>query len=72
MLQITLEAARVNAGYNLKDVAELTNKAPNTVSNWEKGKTTIPKVWFARLCDLYKIDEDNVIVPNVNDGVYSE
>lgn len=72
MLQITLEAARVNAGYNLKDVAEIINKAANTVSNWEKGKTTIPKVWFTRLCDLYKIDEDHVIVPNVNDGVYSE
>lgn len=71
MLQITLEAARVNAGYKLKDVAEIVGKAPNTISNWEKGKTTIPKVWFTKLCEVYGIDEDHVIVPNVDDGFYS-
>jgi transcriptional regulator with XRE-family HTH domain len=72
MLQITLEAARVNAGYKLKDVGKLVGKAPKTISNWEKGITTIPKVWFTKLCELYGIDEDNVIVPNVKDGIYSE
>lgn len=39
MLQISLAAARVNAGMTQEQVAKQMNVSKNTVVNWEKGKT---------------------------------
>ena len=38
-LQITLTAARVNAGFSLDEVAEKMQKSKSTIINWEKGRT---------------------------------
>ena len=40
-LQITLTAARVNAGYSLDEVAKEMKKTKGTIINWEKGRTSI-------------------------------
>ena len=39
MPKISLEAVRVNAGYNQKEWAEIFGISNATVVNWEKGKT---------------------------------
>ena len=39
MPKISLEAVRVNAGYNQKEWAEIFGVSNVTVVNWEKGKT---------------------------------
>ena len=39
MPKISLEAVRVNAGYNQKEWAEMFGISNSTVVNWEKGKT---------------------------------
>ena len=62
-LQITLTAARVNAGYSLDEVAEKMQKTKGTLINWEKGRTSMKISEFEDLCNLYKISKDNIILP---------
>ena len=63
MLQISLAAARVNAGKTQEDVAKALKVSKNTVVAWEKG-TTEPKTSQAReLSTLYGIPLDNIFLP---------
>lgn len=45
-MAITLKAARINAGYSLKDAASLLGVSEDTLINWEKAKTfpDVPKI----------------------------
>lgn len=55
MDKITLEAARVNAGLRIEDVAAKIGRAPATVSAWENGSE--PKISDAlKLAELYGVD----------------
>lgn len=62
-LQITLTAARVNAGYSLDEVAKEMKETKGTIINWEKGRTSIKIAEFEELCNLYKISKDYIILP---------
>jgi len=63
VLQISLAAARVNAGKTQEDVAKALKVSKNTVVAWEKG-TTEPKTSQAReLSALYGIPLDNIFLP---------
>lgn len=72
MGQITLKAARVNAGFKLDEVGSMIGRDPKTVSNWERGVTAIPTIEFNNLCRLYDMGSDYIKVPIVNDGIFSE
>ena len=60
-IQITLAAARVNAGLTQEDVAKSMNVSKNTVVNWEKGKTDIDYSKAKALSNLYRMPLDNII-----------
>lgn len=62
-LQITLAAARVNAGLTQGDVAEKMHVSRQTIVNWEKGKVVpgIPEMQM--LSRIYKIPQDNIFLP---------
>jgi transcriptional regulator with XRE-family HTH domain len=62
-LQITLTAARVNAGYSLDEVAKEMKKTKGTIINWEKGRTSMKITEFEDLCKLYNIAKDYIILP---------
>lgn len=63
-LQISLAAARVNAGMTQLDVAKALNVGKQTIVSWEKGKSE-PKMSQCRaLSDLYHISLDNIFLPN--------
>lgn len=62
-LQITLTAARVNAGFSLEDVAKKIQKSKSTIINWEKGRTSMKISEFEELCNLYRIAKDYIILP---------
>ena len=62
-MQISLKAARVNANMTQEDVAKELHKGKQTILNWETGKTTIDAAYLMALCRLYKISEDNIILP---------
>ena len=72
-LKITLEAARVNAGYNQKTAARLLHVDPCTLRNWEKGKTSPTWKKLNEIEILYKISKDYIFLPynlanNVKEG----
>lgn len=62
-LQISLAAARVNAGLTQEDVAKKMQKSKQTIVNWEKGKVVpgIPEVEM--LSRIYNIPQDNIFLP---------
>lgn len=62
-LQISLAAARVNAGMTQECVAQKMHVSKQTIVNWEKGKIVpgIPEVEM--LARIYKIPQDNIFLP---------
>lgn len=62
-LQISLAAARVNAGMTQEDVARKMHVSKVTIINWEKGKVVpgIPEIQM--LSRIYKIPQDNIFLP---------
>ncbi|MBF0709761.1 MULTISPECIES: helix-turn-helix domain-containing protein [unclassified Gemella] len=65
MTQITLEAARVNAGYTMREVATITGVHHQTVSKYEKDSSKIPFDLMNSLCELYKISKDEIFFGKV-------
>ncbi len=60
MTQMTLKAARVNAGFSQKKVAEAVGVTPATIYNWEAGKTPITVRMANRLSGLYGVPMDDI------------
>lgn len=63
-VKISLAAARVNAGMTQKEVAKILHKTPQTIVNWENGRSLIDMANFTVLCELYKIPQSFIFVPN--------
>lgn len=62
--QISLAAARVNAGFTQEDVARALNVGKQTVVSWEKGNSE-PKISQAKqLSELYSMPLDYIFLPN--------
>lgn len=62
-LQISLAAARVNAGMTQEDVAREMHVSKNTVLNWEKGKVIPNFATLSALSSLYNIPTNNIFLP---------
>lgn len=63
-IQISLAAARVNAGLTQAEVAKALKVGKQTILSWEKGKSE-PKMSQSReLSDLYKIPLDFIFLPH--------
>lgn len=63
--QITLAAARVNAGMTQEDVAREMKVSKRTVGNWENGKIIPKPAQFGMMCSLYDIDPDYIFLPSL-------
>lgn len=61
MLKITLAAARVNAGFTQKEVADMLDVSNKTICSWENGKSYPSPKQIDMLCELYGISYDNII-----------
>lgn len=62
MLQISLKAARVNAGLTQKDVAKAVDVDVSTIMNWENGKSSPRAPQIVALSELYGIPIDNIFL----------
>lgn len=62
-MQISLRAARINAGVTIDDAAKAVGKHRNTILRWESGKTEIPAKDFRKLCDLYQAPMSYIFLP---------
>lgn len=58
--QITFEAARMNAGLTLKEVARRLNVNAQTVKRWEAYKAAPSVDHFVGLCRLYNCPVDAI------------
>ena len=64
-IQISLAAARVNAGLTQREAAEKLGVSNNTLVSWEAGKA-VPSVTTARqLADIYQIPLDNIFFAKI-------
>ena len=52
--KITLEAARTNAGYTLKEAASLIGISVATLHNWEKDSSSVKVSQVAKIEEVYK------------------
>lgn len=60
-MQVTLKAARVNAGYSQAEVAKKLNIGLKTVQNWEAGRTSPRADQLPAICVLYNCSTDDII-----------
>lgn len=61
-MKLTLEAARVNAGLSVIEVAKSLNIHKSTLRNWERGKS-IPRVdHLLMMCSLYSVSIDAIFL----------
>lgn len=59
-MQITLKAARTNAGYTVREAAKEIGVSKTTISKWENNQSGVSDVNKAKVCEVYKINEKNV------------
>lgn len=60
MVQITLRAARINAGLTQQQVEKATGFARSTLTRWETGKGFPRSDDLMTLCDLYGVSVENI------------
>jgi transcriptional regulator with XRE-family HTH domain len=58
MIQITLKAARVNAGLTQIQAAKLLGISNKTLCNWEKGYAFPTIQYIDPICELYGVSYD--------------
>lgn len=62
-MQITLKAARVNAGMTRKDVEKSVGINAETLKGWEYGKFEPRAKMFLKLCHLYNVAPTDIFLP---------
>lgn len=62
MIQISLKAARTNAGLTMVEVSELTNVHPQTLSKYEKDSSDISVSLLNKLSVIYQVPEDYIFL----------
>ena len=62
-LQITLAAARVNAGMTQDEAAKALGIGRTTLIKWENGKVIPRTIQLIALANIYNIPIDNIFVP---------
>lgn len=64
---VSLEAARVNAGYKQKEVASKLNVHVSTIQRWEKDSSGIAGLNVNKMAALYGVSPDDIFLGKKND-----
>lgn len=59
-MRITLRAARVNSGLKLIEAAKLFGINKDTLAKYEKDSTNVPRSFFVKIEDIYKIPVEHI------------
>ena len=59
-MEITLEAARVNAGFNQQEAGNLFGVHYQTIAKWEADNTRMPYEMIEKIPLIYGIPKDNI------------
>ena len=63
MKQISLRAARIDAGLTQKQAAEQIGVSNVALANWESGKTSPLTKHFVKACEIYGFDTNDIFLP---------
>lgn len=72
MIQISLEAARVNAGLKQEPAAKKLKITAKTLSNYERGITAIPGHILKKAAKIYNVPEEMIRLPIVEDEEFDD
>lgn len=72
MFQISLAAARVNAGYKQTVAAKKLGISEKTLGSYERGQSAIPGHILQKAAVLYNVPSDYIRLPFVDDGKHDE
>ncbi|MCI5655182.1 MAG: helix-turn-helix transcriptional regulator [Candidatus Pseudoruminococcus sp.] len=61
-MQISLKAARVNAELSQQSVANMLKISKSTLISWEKGRTSPDVLQMQKLCEIYQMPLNNIIL----------
>ncbi|MDY5481949.1 MAG: helix-turn-helix transcriptional regulator [Veillonella caviae] len=70
-MAITLEAARVNAGYSQKEAGELFGVHYQTIAKWEEDNTKMPFDMVKKISDIYGIEHNHIFFGSKNEFIRS-
>lgn len=59
-MEITIRAARINAGYTQEKAARELGINRTTLIDWERGKRQVKAKWLNKLCELYGVPENQI------------
>ena len=59
-MPITLKAARLNKGYDQNEAAKLIGISPDTLSNYERGKTFPDIPTLKKIEEVYNVKYDDI------------
>lgn len=62
-MRVTMRAMRVNKGLTQEQLAKMLGVTKATVTNWEKGRSSIDATTFLTLCSIYECNTDDIILP---------
>lgn len=62
-MQISLKACRVNANLKQTDLAALLSVCPDTIKNWESGKTSPSSVQLQKISKITQIPMEYIFLP---------
>ena len=63
MAKITLEAARVSAGFTQEQLAKKMGVTRKTIAKWEKGQTRIKPAFLYAFCGFTGFSVDDILLP---------
>ncbi|NMH72820.1 helix-turn-helix transcriptional regulator [Bacillus sp. RO2] len=66
-MRITLRAARVNSGLKLIEAAKLFGINKDTLAKYEKDSTNVPRSFFVKIEDIYKIPVEHIFFGSQSD-----
>ena len=64
-MQITIKAARVNAGMNQVEIAEKMGVTVSAVSLWEKNKCDMSARQLSHFCEIVGLKRDDIFLPDI-------
>lgn len=62
-LRITMAAARKNKNYTQTEAAKMLSVSKTTILNWENGRTAPSIAQFHKMCELYDVTPEDIILP---------
>jgi DNA-binding XRE family transcriptional regulator len=65
--KISLRAARVNANMTQPEVAKRIGVSSRSICNWERGKSYPNGIVLLKLCELYGVPMDNILLLQKSD-----